>query len=161
MEPYSSLSNLMEIAVEHWIMHKPRMTLNLLLKKQLGEKVYEAAKTLMVLIHREKSPTNRDAMWEAMREQYILLWEEPLVEEDPEKASRIRQQIEEMIDLQYPYSKEKGRINNALQVTGWTLERKGVRVDWTPKDGEDVPNEKAVSLMNELNPTRAEMRQVQ
>lgn len=129
----ATISDVMREAVDHWVEHCPRMTLNLLLKKQLGERVFSAAKEALERLCKEPVE-DRDAIWEEIREDGIILPEEPLVEENPERASRIRQQIEEMIDLQFPYSKEKHRVNNALQVTGWTLERKGVRADWTPDD---------------------------
>ena len=153
LEVYDAISDLMMLAVDHWVEHCPQMTLRLLKEGTFGERVLQAAQRAQRQVYAEPTE-DRDAIWETVREDELLLQEEPIVEENPERAKALREAISELIDAQYPYSREKDRMNNALQVTGWTLERKGIPADWTPEDPdlERAESEAANTLKALRNP---------
>lgn len=127
MEVWDSLSELTEMAINHWVEYCPERTIRLLKENRLGQEALKAAQSTQEQVYRAK-PHMRDLMWEAVREQQILVPEErvtmPETEAGERRLEKLRDDLENLLDEKFPL--EDGYLSQASMIAGKALRAAGL-----------------------------------
>ena len=124
VQDWERIGDLMVLAVNQWATYRPCETLKALEDGTLAERAYAAAKETQEQIYRTDDKPGRMDMWEAVREERVLLREEATW--DTPVSDRAE---EELKKKGFGYRNPK---NRAQILVSEYLEKNGIPWEWSP-----------------------------